>query len=521
MSTQKNRRQFLRTAAVGGAALGFGELGLGELGSGELGFLSKLPAVSAADARLDSKLVRFGSGIEPLVRLLEETPRDRLLEAVAAKIHGGTSYREVLAALLLAGVRNVQPRPSVGFKFHAVLVVNSAHLASLSSPDTDRWLPIFWALDYFKATQLEEQRSSGWKMIAADEAAVPPAHKARETFTHAMESWDEEATDAAVASLARTAGANDVFELFCRYGARDYRSIGHKAIFVANSWRTLQCIGWQHAEPVLRSLAFALLNHSGEPNPAKSDLSADQPWRRNISLEKTIRDDWQDGKLNATATRELIDTLRSGSPDDGPDLAVELLNGGVAPQSIWDAVLVGSGELLMRRPGIIGLHSLTTANALHYAYQTSRNDSTRLMLLLQNCAFLPMFRQSAMDRGKVSDSNIEDLKPTELQNSSPEEAVGEIFADVSEKPDRAAAKVKSFLQAGGDARQFINAARRLIFLKGRNAHDYKFSSAVIEDYDHVSQQWRDVFLALSVYNLRGSGERDNNLVQRTRNALGT
>jgi hypothetical protein len=34
----------------------------------------------------------------------------------------------VLAALLLAGVRNIQPRP-VGFKFHAVLVVNSAHLA--------------------------------------------------------------------------------------------------------------------------------------------------------------------------------------------------------------------------------------------------------------------------------------------------------------------------------------------------------------------------------------------------------
>jgi hypothetical protein len=312
-----------------------------------------------------------------------------------------------------------------------------------------------------------------------------------------------------------------VFELFCRYGARDYRSIGHKAIFVANSWRTLQCIGWQHAEPVLRSLAFALLNHGGEPNPAQSDLSADQPWRRNMGLEKTIREDWQDGTLNAKATRELLDTLRSGSHDDAPDLAVELLNGGVSPQSIWDAVLVGSGELLMRRPGIIGLHSLTTANALHHAYQASRDDSTRRMLLLQNCAFLPMFRQSALDRGKVSDLNIDDLQPAELQNPSPEETIDEIFADVSGRRDHAAAKVRSFLQAGGDARQFINTARRLIFLKGRNAHDYKFSSAVLEDYYHVSREWRDLFLALSVFNLRGSGERDNNLVQRTRNALGT
>src|SRR5690349_16215763 len=137
-----NRRGFLQAAASGSALLGLGELS----------FLSKLPPVSAAEAKLDSKLVRLQPDIEGTVRLLEETPRDRLLEEVATRIHKELTYREVVAALLLAGVRNVQPRP-VGFKFHAVLVVNSAHLASLSSPDADRWLPIFWALDYFKDSQ--------------------------------------------------------------------------------------------------------------------------------------------------------------------------------------------------------------------------------------------------------------------------------------------------------------------------------------------------------------------------------
>ena len=52
--------------------------------------------------------------------------------------------------------------------------------------------------------------------------------------------------------LARSTGAAEVMELFWRYGARDFRDIGHKAIFVANSYRTLQTIGWRHAEPVLR-----------------------------------------------------------------------------------------------------------------------------------------------------------------------------------------------------------------------------------------------------------------------------
>jgi len=83
-----------------------------------------------------------------------------------------------------------------------------------------------------------------------------------------MENWDEPAVDTAVAGLARNASAQEIFELFCRYGARDFRELGHKAIYVANSWRALQCIGWQHAEPVLRSLAYALVDRTGDGNPA-------------------------------------------------------------------------------------------------------------------------------------------------------------------------------------------------------------------------------------------------------------
>src|SRR5207247_3857994 len=157
-----------------------------------------------------------------------------------------------LAALFLAGVRNIAPRPNVGFKFHAVMVVNAAHQESLALPETDRWLPIFWALDEFKKSQAMEQKDSGWRMAPVNESIVPPPHKAKEAFITAMENWDEKNADAAVAGLVRSAGANEIYELFYRFGARDFRSIGHKAIFVGHSWRLLQFIGWQHAEAVLR-----------------------------------------------------------------------------------------------------------------------------------------------------------------------------------------------------------------------------------------------------------------------------
>src|SRR5687767_7164038 len=176
------RREFLSGAAAGG----------GLLAGGGLGFLAGLRPVSADEAKLPTALVRADGGVEPTLRLLEETPRERLLEEVAGRVRAGLSYRELLAALMLAGVRNVQARPSVGFKFHAVLVVNSAHLASLASPDADRWLPIFWALDRFKAAQVETKKANGWQLGAVDEAKVPAgADKARAAFVQAMDRWDE------------------------------------------------------------------------------------------------------------------------------------------------------------------------------------------------------------------------------------------------------------------------------------------------------------------------------------------
>lgn len=498
------RRSFLKTVA-GGSALS---------ALGELAFLPGLPSVSAEEAKVEPRMVRLQPEIEPLVRLLEETPRERLLEEVAQRVRHDTSYREVLAALLLAGVRNVQPRP-VGFKFHAVLVVHSAHLASLASPDSDRWLPIFWALDQFKASQAADVREGDWSMGPVDEAALPASHLARAAFIRAMDDWDEAAADVAVVALARSASADELFELFVRYGARDFRDIGHKAIFVANSFRCLEAIGWRHAEPVLRSLAYALLDRSGaKENPAHADLPADRPFRQNLELVKSLREDWLDGKPSAGAATELLQALRTGTAEETSRLTARLLNAGVAPQSVSEALFNGAGELVMQAPGIISVHAMTFTNAAHYAWQRVRSDETRRLLLLQNAAFLPLYRGNRPDSGQ----HLDVLEPmaTEAQGDA---AVEEIFAQVSRDRLGAARKALAYLAQAPDSRVFAAAARRLIFLKGHDAHDYKFSAAVLEDCLRLSPPWRDRLLASSLFYFRGAGDADNGLVQRTRAAF--
>src|SRR5439155_24171326 len=118
----------------------------------------------------------------------------------------------------------------------------------------------------------------------------------------------------------------------------------------------------------------------------------DRPWRQNQPVVVKIRKHWLQGDVSSSATTELLETLRQASADEASTKVVELLNRRVAPQSIWDGLFDAAGELLMRRPGILSLHALTSTNALHFAFQTSGHDETRRLLLLQNASFLTLFR---------------------------------------------------------------------------------------------------------------------------------
>jgi hypothetical protein len=501
--TPITRRRFVANSLAAGALSGLGDFG----------FLSSLPAAG----RDDRKTVPLSEDLEPLVRLIEDTPREDLLADVATRIKGGTSYQQLLGAVMLAGVRGIKPRP-VGFKFHAVLVINSAHLASLAASDKDRWLPLFWAIDNFKVSQAKNKEEGGWMMAALDETKLPTAATAKDCFIHAMDDWDEAGTDRAIAALARTASSTEILELFWRYGCRDFRDIGHKAIYVANGSRTLNTIGWRHAEPVLRSLAFALLEHEGD-NPAKRDAEPDRPFRENLKRAAAIGARWQDGKLSPEATADMLAAIRTGTWTDACDKVVELRKKGVNPRSVWDGLFLGAGELLMRQPGIVGLHCVTSVNALHYGYQTTGNDETRRLLMLQAAAFLQMFRKAMAGRGKIGDGRLDTLEKAEVETDGVK-AFTEILTDVTKDRTLAARKTLALLEGHPHrAKGLMAAARGLLFTKGRDSHDYKFSSAALEDYYHVSPRWRATFMASSMFNLRGAGERDNDLIRRTREAL--
>ena len=162
---------------------------------------------------------------------------------------------------------------------------------------------------------------------------------------------------------------------------------------------------------------------------------------------------------------------------------------------------------------------MTTTNALRYTFNTSADEDTRRRLLLQNASFLTLFRDAMPGRGKVGGAEVDTFKARCMEGDGAA-VVDAIFQDVGRDGQAAAGKLLGQLDAGLDPKVVLDTARRYVFLKGSNSHDYKFSSAVLEDFYQLSPAWRNRYLAASVFNLRGAGDKDNALVQRARAALG-
>ena len=465
------------------------------------------------------EVVRYTSDTEPLVQLIERTPREKCFEMMMGQLKAGLPYRRFVAALFLAGVRNVRPHP-LGFKFHCVLAIHSAHQLSLDVPVNQRLLPMFWMLDDFKNSQ-ERDLSEGDFAMGPVKGPLPSPEKAWDEFHSAMEEWDEPRADRAITAIIRSRGALEVIEGLWRYGARDYRNIGHKPIYVAGAWRVLQTIGWQHAEPILRSVAMGMTDFG--PNQRVNDYAfEDQCFLANQERIKSagrLPGNWTAGKESPAVTYELLDVMRSGDSNAACKIAIDLLlEGKTGATSLWDAVHLMSAELMMRQPGIYGIHTVTSINALRYAYRESSNPQTRLLMLVQSIGWMCQFRNfmSKANAG-LNEVKITSLTPTDV-SSDAGEAIDDIFADVGANPQEAAAKTLAF--AGQhDTSQFAAFARQLVLHKNREVHGLKYPVAIFEDHHLVSPSWRPHLLATATYYLPGSSQPDSPVMQKARETV--
>jgi hypothetical protein len=510
------RRRFLQT--VSGAA---------SLCLADRPLLSSLAAFGAGPL---PERIRFGRDLEPIVRLIEETPREQCVRVFVAELRRGLPYRQFLAASLFAGIRRVHSHHEV-YKIHAV------HQVSMDVRAEERLLPLFWALNGYK------QRQEDFPLEAMTElrGRLPSVENAVGEFREAMQRGDQGRAESALVALARGQGARASMEQLWQYGCRNGSTGGHMAIALANCFRALETIGWQQAEPALRfvvqdwfSLGYARPDRYYQPNLAHVEEHLGH-----------LPAGWAAGRADRTATRELLGQIREGHAEQASALAVQQLRRGVGAQALWDAVHLATAELLVRHNDGWGLasrplHSNTSTNALHYAFRTSTVPATRFLVLLQAIAWAADKIGGDRASGALRDLSIIDLPTIDVPTST-EDAVAEVFAQLPARSyrwdatnrraqltygtradaDEACRKVFALTRERPNAVPlFVQTAHSWLCRKASNdTHEYKFLAAILEDVGWVSPEWRPHLLAASIHYFHGNRSPDNSVIQQAREAL--
>jgi hypothetical protein len=508
------RRGFLR-AAASAASLGLPGVPL----FGELAAFGDEPPPTT---------MRFGPDIEPIVRLIEETPRDRCIAVFIDQLRRGLPYRRFLAAVFFAGIRRYRSH-------HDVYKIHSVHQVSLDVRPEERLLPLFWAMQGYK----KHQEDFPNPLLTELKGPLPSPEKAHVELATAMEQSDADRAELVLVTLARNQGARQTMEQFWPYGLRNLGAGGHAAILVANCFRALEAVGWQEAEQTLRFVVQDIYLLRAE--------KPDEHWQSNSARADRhlgqLPPTWAAGKADSAATRELFALLREGKTAAACDLAIKQLLSGIGAHALWDAIHLATAELMVRHKSGWGLasrplHSNTSTNALHYAFRTCTTPRTRFMALLQAVAWSAS--RTGADQRDLRDIKIAELAAATVPTATGE-GIAEVFAMLPSRTYRWDAKAKEAVLGYGKRTEADEACRKVFVLaKDRpamvplfmqtahswlcrkasdDAHEYKFLAAILEDATWVSPMWRPHLLAASVHYFHGTQTPDNPVIQQVQEAL--
>lgn len=359
MSTQ-SRREFLTDVGRG--------MIVASIGAG----LASDMGLSRADAGEAAESLDFGP-MEPLVRLMQETPIDRLLPVLVERMKSGVEMKRLVAAAALANARTFGGEDYIGF--HTMMALAPAFHMSAELPDATRALPILKVL-YRNTNRIQEHGGRPSEVLhPVDQAtglrdgATPESLRAA---VRAKNRAEAERTYAAIAAHSPEDALNAVL-----MSVEDRPEV-HRVVLPYRAWDLLDLIGKEHAETLLRqSVRYCLA--WGSPGTSAGDPPKLQP---RIFDEHHLHDARPGQReVDDAWIEKMSQTIFDGTPQQAADAAAAALADGIAPEAVGQAISLAANQLILRDVGrtardevafkpigsvhgdSIGVHACDSANA--------------------------------------------------------------------------------------------------------------------------------------------------------------
>jgi hypothetical protein len=303
--------------------------------------LGVTPSAFAEDtpAKLD-----FGD-LEPLVRLMQDTPVAKLQPVLLAQMNKGVPLQRLIAAGALANACSFGGEDYVGF--HTMMALSPALKMAALMPETAAALPVFKVL-YRNTARLQESGACEHEALQR----VMPGAEAEKANAERLHEAVRRKDKAEAERLFATLVERDRDEAFNALIDCVHDNVEvHRTVLPYRAWDMLEVVGQQHAQTLLRqSLRYCL----------KAEAYRRPNWdEHGRVVARLLEEHHLLGREPGTRAAEdgfvdrLSQTIFSGAPEEAAGAAAAALAEGFDPQEIGEAISLAANQLMLRDHGRI------------------------------------------------------------------------------------------------------------------------------------------------------------------------
>jgi hypothetical protein len=449
----------------------------------------------------DAPALDFGS-LEPLVRLMQETPIDRLLPTLVGRLNGGDDLRKLVAAGALANARTFGGEDYVGF--HTMMALAPAYHMSQELPSDRSPLPVFKVL-YRNTNRIGEHGGRASEVLKpVTPADVSPGEHGGERLRNATRAKDVVEAERTFAALSK-GSAEDAFNDLL-YAVDDATEV-HRVVLPYRAYDLLGIIGNEQAHTLLRqSVRYCVKNEGGSSATYNATPRALLP---KMLEEHRLLDRPPGSRVADDAWIEAMSkTLFEATPEQAADAAAAALAEGFSPDAIGESIALAANQLVLRDRGrrpqeespgkpigsvhgdSIGVHACDSANAWRNMARVGNPRNVYACLILG--AY-----QVALDRvARGGDfTNWEPLPPQwhlgQVKETEPQALLGELeIAIRGNLQSRATAVTHAYGQAGHDPRPVFDLLLKYAISEDGALHAEKYYRTVSEEFVSTRPEFR-------------------------------
>ncbi|HTI49664.1 MAG TPA: hypothetical protein VL475_01885 [Planctomycetaceae bacterium] len=379
----RNRREFLADVGRGMLVAGVGYATAIDLG---------LTTARAADG---DDTLEFGAR-EPLVRLMQDTPPEKLLPLLVGKLQSGTELREFVAAAALANARTFGGEDYIGF--HTMMALAPSFYMARELPTTEGPLPVLKVL-YRNSRRIQDHGGHDSEVLhritLADRPNGEPASGA--ALLEAVRAKDGPRAEQTFARIAQTGADNAFNELLI--AVQDHSEV-HRVVMPYRAWDLLEIVGRDHAHTLLRqSVRYCVQNES--PKYTESCKGGRDVLPGLLDQYRLLSRPLGTRLAEDAWVAALAETIFRSTPEQAADAVAVALGEGFAPDAVGEAISLAANQLVLRDAGrpagqarppekpvgsihgdSIGVHACDSANAWRNMARVSNPRNTVACLIL-------------------------------------------------------------------------------------------------------------------------------------------